>query len=238
MTTRHTHSRVLTAAALAIVAGSASAQQAGRPGVAPPRVESSDDGHTTVTLRPTSTDDSGWTRGDSVLYPSAADWQLNLRRQVGGMKIADMNGDGHNDLVIGVYHSSSFPEYLDWHDMILYNTGSELESSPSWISVDQTHTGDVQVGDINLDTYPDFFGVSGVSGFSRVRVYFGSASGPSQSSGWFGTPPRSGWPTSGLLLDVDKDGDLDVFTTNQAVSPDPTGRCTCGATTTAHSTPL
>lgn len=214
MTARHTRIRVLATAALA---GSAAAQ----PEPARPRVEVSDDGHATITLAPSPTDNTGWTRGDSVLYPASADWQFNLRRQVGGMKIADMNGDGHNDLVLGVYHSNSFPEYLDWHDMILYNTGSELESSPSWISVDQTHTGDVQVGDINLDTYPDYFAVSGGSGFSQVRVYFGSASGPSETAGWFGAPPRSGWPTSGLLLDIDKDGDLDVFTTNQAVSPNP-----------------
>ena len=103
MTARHTRIRVLAAAALA---GTALAQ----PEPARPRVEGSDDGHASVTPAPAPTDNTGWARGDSVLYPAVADWQFNLRRQVGGMKIADMNGDGHNDLVLGVYHSNSFPE--------------------------------------------------------------------------------------------------------------------------------
>ncbi|MFG0259281.1 MAG: FG-GAP-like repeat-containing protein [Phycisphaerales bacterium JB041] len=205
-----------TPAALALLAGSAMGQVS----KTLPAYEVSDDGQTAAFVFPSSTDNTGWTsRADEVLYPTTPDYQLNLRRQVGGMKIADMNGDGRNDLVVGVYHSNSFPEYTDWHDFILYNTGTELEAAPSWISTDQTHCGDVQIGDINLDTYPDFFSVTG--NFNDIRVYFGSATGPSTTAGWFGTPPRSGWATSGLLVDIDNDGDLDIVTTNQGVTPDP-----------------
>lgn len=184
------------------------------------RLEVTDDGRVAVTVLPSATDGTGWTRGDEVPYGTSADWELRLRRQVGGLQIADMNGDGAMDLVIGCYHSNSHPPYDEWKDLICFNTGSGLEAIPSWEADDRTHTGDVQIGDINLDGHQDYFAVSGGGGYPRVRVYFGSETGPSTAAGWFGTPGRSGWPTSGLLVDIDRDGDLDVVTTNQGVSPD------------------
>ena len=206
------NARTVTAVAcLAVAAGHACAQQM--------RVEVSDDGQTAIRVLPSPTDGSGWTRSDEVLYGTDSDWQLDLRRQVGGLQIADMNGDGANDLIIGCYHSDSFPPYEEWEDMICFNTGSGLEASPSWVADDETHTGDVQIGDINLDGFPDYFAVSGR--FSDVRIYWGSESGPATSAGWFGTPGRSSWATSGLLVDIDRDGDLDVITTNQGINNDP-----------------
>jgi len=204
------------AVSLVALAGAAAAQPSLPRGV----IEVSEDGHIRVSAPPTG---GGVVtkRSDEVPYGTTADWELALRRQVGGLQIADMNGDGKNDLVVGCFHSSSFPPYDDWHDMIFYNTGNELEASPSWIATDQTHTGDVQIGDVNLDGHPDYFAVSGGTAFSQPRIYFGADSGPSTTAGWFGVPPKTTWATSGLLVDIDKDGDLDVFTTNQAVSPDP-----------------
>ena len=209
-----THSR----SALAALALAGTAM--GQPLNARPHIEISADGHTRVLVRPSPTDNTG-TRSDEVPYGTTADWQASMRFQVGGLRITDVNNDGHPDLVAGCYHSDSFPPYDDWHDMIFYNLGDHLETTPSWISSDQTHTGDVQIGDVNKDGYPDVFMVSGGSGYAKPRIYFGSAAGPSTTAGWFANPPKSGWATSGLLVDIDKDGDLDVFTTNQALSPDP-----------------
>jgi hypothetical protein len=209
--------RAASTLALVLFAGAAAAQ----PAPDKPAFETSEDGHIRVPVRASHTGGAGWSRADEVPFGTTAGWELALRRQVGGMQIADMNGDGRNDLIVGVFHSDSFPPYEDWHDMIFYNTGSELESSPSWISSDQTHTGDVQIGDVNLDGHLDYFAVSGGGSYSQPRIYLGSASGPAETAGWFGVPPESGWATSGLLVDIDKDGDLDVFTTNQGVSPNP-----------------
>lgn len=159
------------------------------------------------------------TRG-TVPYPLTPNWTLNLRRQVGAVRIADMNGDGRNDLVIGCYNSSSFPPYDNWRDMIVFNTPTGLEVAPSWISADQTHTGDLQVGDINLDGRMDLVAISGGSGFAAPRIYYGNPSGgPATTATWISTPPTSGWATSGDLFDADNDGDLDLITTNQGVSP-------------------
>ncbi len=154
-------------------------------------------------------------------FGSEPDWQNDIRRQVGGLKIADMNGDGWNDLVVGIYQSNSYPPYPDYHDVIYFNTGGELEAQPSWIADDETHTGDVLVGDINGDGFNDYFAISGGAAFRPVRIYFGNQTGISTSAGWIASPPRPGWATSGVLFDIDGDGDLDAVTTNQGVSPDP-----------------
>jgi hypothetical protein len=185
-------------------------------------VEVSADGHDRVALTKEPIVSSGASpRSVGVTYPLIPDWQNSLRRQVGGLKAADMNGDGRIDVVVGCYISSSFPPYTDWHDMIYYNTGTSLEANPSWISADQIHTGDIVVGDINKDTHPDILAVSGGTSFSPPRFYYGSPTGPSTSPGWIASPPTSSWATSGIIFDFDHDDDLDVFLTNQGISPNP-----------------
>ncbi len=187
---------------------------------AAPPFETSEDGHLRVATMKAAGESRGIAHAGAP-FPSEPDWQNDIRRQVGALQIADMNGDGLNDLVVGIFRSNSFPPYDDWHDLIYYNTGTELEASPSWIADDEIHTGDLAIGDINGDGFFDVFAISGGSAFSPVRIYFGSQSGPSTSPGWLSSPPRSGWATSGILFDADNDGDLDAVTTNQGISPNP-----------------
>jgi hypothetical protein len=177
---------------------------------------------TVTQLAPASIPDQSSASRGTAPYPLTPNWTLNLRRQVGAVRIADMDGDGRNDLVIGCYTSNSFPPYTDWRDMIVYNTPTGLEAAPTWISTDQTHTGDIQVGDINLDGKMDLVAISGGGGFAPPRIYYGGTGprgGPATTATWFATPPTAGWATSGELFDADGDGDLDLITTNQGVSP-------------------
>ncbi len=188
---------------------------------APKAIEHSDDARTSAapgTHAPT----SHALRGSTIPFGSSPDFQVDLRRQIGGLAIADMNSDGLNDLVAVCYISSSFPPYEDWREMIFFNSASGLETTPSWISANETHAGDVQVGDLNDDGHQDLVAIRGGGVRSdAVQVYFGSPSGPETSPSYSSNIPGRAWGTSGELLDIDNDGDLDLATTNQGLSPDP-----------------
>ncbi|MEM7352089.1 MAG: hypothetical protein AAF657_14915, partial [Acidobacteriota bacterium] len=68
---------------------------------------------------------SGTTVWGTPIYGAAPDWQNDIRRQIGGVEVADLNGDGLLDVVAVCYNSSAFPPYDDWHNFIYFNTGSE-----------------------------------------------------------------------------------------------------------------
>ena len=196
---------------------------AGTPALAQAPVEVSEDGRRTVAMpdvrhRPV----GSISRADAVPFGLEPDQSIVLRRQIGGLQVADMNGDGRNDVVAVCYISSSFPPYEDWHDMIFFNTGGQIETTPSWISDVETHTGDVQVGDVDGDTHPDVVTIHG-GGLraDSARIYFGSAAGPSTTPGWESTVGSRSWGTSAVLVDIDRDEDLDLVTTNQGINNDP-----------------
>lgn len=161
----------------------------------------------------------GATRGGDAPFGTTPDWQNTVRMQVGALQIADMNGDGWNDVIVGCYISNSFPPYDDWHNLIYYNHEGTLETVASWVSADEVSTGDIQVGDINGDTYPDIFSANGGGSMDPSVIYFGSAAGPSTTPGWTSAEPMRAWNNYAILFDFDHDGDTDVFTANQGNSP-------------------
>lgn len=199
---------------LAVASGLAHAQAA---------VEVSADGLTTADLsglRPVS---AGWApRGSAAPFPTTPDQTVQLRRQIGGLQIADIDQDGNNDLVAVCYISQSFPAYLDWEDMIFYGTGAGINTTPGWISAVETHTGDVQVGDVNNDGWTDIVTIHG-GGLRRdtVRVYAGGPGGMPTSPTYTSNTANTGWGTAGVLADIDQDGFDELVTTNQGLSPDP-----------------
>lgn len=185
------------------------------------QIEFSEDGHLSSTPDVyAAPSESFVSRGPSP-FGTEPDWMNTLRRQVGALEIADMNGDGHNDLVVGCYISNSFPPYDDWHNLIYFGTGSGLEAEPSWISDDQVSTADLKVGDINKDGFPDIFTSNGGTSFSDSVIYFGSPTGPSTTAGWVANEPVATFSLGVALFDVDNDDDLDVITTNQGINPSP-----------------
>jgi hypothetical protein len=189
--------------------------------LAQPRVEFTKDGRLLPVLT-SRHENTGTSASDSAPFALTPFWTLPLRRQVGSVRIADLNGDGINDLAVGCYISSSFPPYNEWRDMIFFGTGAGLPAAPSWTSADQVHTGDTQIGDINGDGRLDLVAITGGTAFSPPRIYFGQPTGgPSTSPGWLAAPPTPGWSTGGLLFDADNDQDLDLLVTNQGLTPNP-----------------
>jgi hypothetical protein len=184
--------------------------------------ETSEDGRVVASLLEPARTEGGQTRGSGVPLPLTPDVEVVLRRQIGGLQIADMNNDGYNDLVAVCFISSSFPPYTDWRDMIFFGGSGGIETLPSWYSAEMTHTGDVQVADLNGDSRLDIVTVHGGSvGSQSVRVYYGSPGGPASSAGYVSSTSPGAWGTSGTLADFDNDGDLDLATSNQGLSPDP-----------------
>jgi hypothetical protein len=158
-------------------------------------------------------------RGIGVPFGAAPDQQVNLRRQVAGLQIADINGDGINDLVAACYISNSFPPYDSAKDMIFFGTGSGIDTTPGWLADDDTHTGDVLIGDLNSDGSPDIVTVHGGLRRDSVRAYFNTGSGVPTGPGYVSSTSNTNWGTAGVLADMDQDGDLDLVTTNQGVFP-------------------
>jgi len=184
------------------------------------QVEVSDDGREIVLVKPDEVGGNVTVRGAGVPFGTAPDWQNDIRRQVGGLQVADMNGDGLADVIVGCYHSQSYPPYPAWRNYIYYNTGGQIEDDPSWTSDDERSTTDIQVGDINGDTYPDIFAANGDFNMAPSVVYWGGPTGPSTTPGWLSNEPQLAWTIGSTLFDFDHDRDLDLVTANQGNSPD------------------
>lgn len=183
-------------------------------------VEVSADGHSVVTLR----SDPGDGRATmpkgvgTAVFGATPDWSNNFRIQVGGLQVADIDGDGWRDVVVGCYQSNSFPAYKDWHNFIYFNTGGTLEATPSWTSGDEVSTGDLQVADMNGDGALDILAGNGGFSMSPSVIYFGSpGAAPATTPGWTEGGGAT-WTNYLLPFDVDHDGDLDLVTANQGNS--------------------
>ncbi|WP_372366444.1 FG-GAP repeat domain-containing protein [Candidatus Uabimicrobium sp. HlEnr_7] len=154
----------------------------------------------------------------TVPFGDQPDWQNNLRYQVGGLGLADINNDGRLDIVVGCYKSMSYPPYKDSRNFIHFNSENGLEQKPSWFSEDANSTGAIQIGDINKDGYLDVFSGNGLR--TSSVIYFGSKDGLETKASWSSKEKRGAWTTNALLVDLDKDGWLELITTNQGFHKD------------------
>ena len=106
----------------------------------PVAVEVSEDGRLRAELPASPAPAMGWrAENGTVPFGTQPDQVVQLRRQIGGLKVADFNNDGFNDVVAVCYISNSFPPYDDWRDQIYFGNGAGIETTPSWVASTQTH---------------------------------------------------------------------------------------------------
>lgn len=154
-----------------------------------------------------------------VPLPLVPDWVGSRVRATGGLAWGDADRDGDLDLAVGTYFANMWPPIVDYYNFIYLNNGGMLESAPTWISVDQRHTGDLEWGDLNGDGYPDLFVGNGGESFQQSQVFYGVNGLLPTSAGW--NSAVSAWLVDAAIADFDLDNDLDVATANQGNSADP-----------------
>lgn len=190
----------------------------GGPGTQPPLAyDISPDGHELAFRSVVETELTPRGAG-SPIYGATPDWSNDFRIQVGGLQVADMDGNGWNDVVVGCYQSNSFPPYEDWHNFIYFNTVGTLEPTPSWISADDESTGDLQVADIDGNGALDIIAGNGGFAMAPSVIYFGTPGQPPATTPGWTEAGGATWTNYVMPFDVDHDGDLDVVTANQGNS--------------------
>lgn len=177
----------------------------------------SEDGHITADID--GTPGQQYIVTDVVPLPVEPDYVCSLRMQVGGLDFGDFDNDGDPDLAVGCYHSQSYPPYDDWRNFLLINNNGQLETSPTWFSQDMRSTTDVKWADFNGDGYLDLFAANGDFSFDPSAIYFGSSGGLATNPAWLSS--TGSWTLCGAPFDFDHDGDMDLATANQGVSPEP-----------------
>ena len=128
--------------------------------------------------------------------------------------IADFNGDGHPDLMIGTLNQQTFA--ANWY--YLAGQGGGAFGTPVALNLGGVIPMSLVAGDFNGDGIPDLVAVQGVPPLN-FQLLFGAGKG----DGTFGTFISTPLPTSaGTILlpaDVNGDGKLDLVIAGSALIP-------------------
>lgn len=127
------------------------------------------------------------------------------------IKVRDLNGDGHPDIVVGTTYETRCRLYLG------EGGGRFVEVSESHLPRDRVSIGDLEIGDVDSDGHLDMVLVDWGSGDSMVNegggvlLWRGDGTGHFADETWNRVPiTRFGFSWDLELLDVDNDWDLDV----------------------------
>lgn len=151
-------------------------------------------------------------RRDAPLETDPA-WISTEEYAVGGLRWADMNGDGYLDLV-SVHYEGGYPPRPE-ETRVWYNLGGTLETTASFVSTDTVWSTDVSIADIDGNGYLDIYVVN----WGNNVIHFQDQSGISAAPSW--TSTESEFSLVAAFGDVTGTGYLDIGVVNQGVAPNP-----------------
>jgi FG-GAP-like repeat len=132
----------------------------------------------------------------------------------GHCALGDLNGDQLPEFVVGNYIESS-SGFTESTCKIYYNTGSGLESLPSWLTADLNNTFRVTLADVDNDGDLDLACANGEAYSNRPQaneIYFNQDGLLDLYPGWISTDIDSSYDVK--FSDFDRDGDLDLAVAN------------------------
>lgn len=144
-----------------------------------------------------------------IPYDRDADWESYTSGVTTGGAFADINGDGHLDLVVANGNDISRQRVE-----VFYGDGAgNFPNSPQWQSSDIDYHGHLSVGDIDGNGTPDvavsvFLGASGFGALGHTKVYFNLGTALESTPSW--QSADSYYTFANALGDADGDGDLDL----------------------------
>jgi hypothetical protein len=140
---------------------------------------------------------------------SLPDWETPDEVAAFHVAFGDVDGDGRPDLAVGTGwpYSGGAP----WHNYVYMNVGGVLESTASWLSTDTLDFGDIFFCDANGDGWLDLVGVGEAT---HTWVYLNDQGVLATTATWHTTDTQDQFSVMGTYGDVNGDGWLDLFTTD------------------------
>jgi hypothetical protein len=140
--------------------------------------------------------------------PTSASWVSEDYLYSGHCELADIDGDGHPELMVANYIS---PGWLPGSLQVYDNTAGVLAASPTWQTADPVYSFRATFGDPDGDGDLDLAVATGESYGGEFRpnlIYFNNGGALETSPGWISGDSDAAYDAQ--FVDIDNDGDQDL----------------------------